>query len=60
MRRHGICGREGQLGALNLEDFLLALVVQIPCQLLRLDWVEAWLVDAVQFPGGAFELEVDD
>ena len=36
VRRHGICRREGQLAALDLQDLFLALVVQVPRQLLRL------------------------
>ena len=55
--RHGICRREGQLAALDLQDLFLALVVQVPRQLLRLDWIHTWFVDAVQLPSGAFELE---
>ena len=60
MRRHGICRRERQLAALDLQDLFLALVVQVPRQLLRLDWIHTRFVDAVQLPSGAFELEVDD
>ena len=60
MRRHGICRHEGQLAVLDLQDLFLALVVQVPRQLLRLDWIQTSFVNAVQLSSGAFEFDVDD
>lgn len=60
VRGHGEGGRQWQLPADDLENFGLAVLVQVPLPPRRLDGVHAGLVDAVQLPQGTWELDVNN
>ena len=48
VRRHGICRREGQLAALDLQDLFLGACCPSTTSTSSLDWIHTWFVDAVQ------------